>query len=692
MQLLYLSSNQLTGPIPAELGQLSQLREVDLGTNQLTGPIPAALGQLSQLRELILQLNGLTGSIPVELGQLSELQVLAFSHNPLTGSIPVELAQLSKLQILYLAFNRLTGMIPVELSQLSQLELLYLSHNHLTGTILVELAQLPALRTLALNNNQLTGPIPVELGQLSQLQRLLLNDNQLTGPIPVELAQLFHLQRLLLHNNQLTGPIPVELGQLSELRFLLLNHNRLTGPIPVELAQLFQLRWLWLDHNQLNGMIPNELGNLVRLQQLHLQNNQLVGQIPDELGELSSLTHFGFRGNQLTGPVPYQLLDLPDVYVRNLAAVRLSTGQIRVTWDDPGDPEAGYEYQLQIDNRIWTQFTAIEDPDAVLRLRSGATIEWIIGGLSSDVIYTAVGLRVWNRSGADSGAFASIRVLEASETMDLPYCLSLWEGEPCMTAAVLPHVFMGPLSENDAQAEILITNRDPKPESCDVAVLFHQGVSEAPEVLFDGQTVEANLLHMTVPRGGARILSLTADSAELVVGSVSVFVQAPCSASSLQVQGRYLVEDRMSREIDEVFSVSGQTPREWLGDGDCQVLTGVFGAGRNLGFASVTTDPGLSAPSGTQLHFRAFDLDGNLTGDLPSLEVTGEQSAMFPWDLQEPTIVEMCLDVPGTDSDFQISTIAIGILQKGNNVQWSDEGFADIIRSRKPSAWSDSGP
>ena len=148
----------------------------------------------------------------------------------------------------------------------------------------------------------------------------------------------------------------------------------------------------------------------------------------------------------------------------------------------------------------------------------------------------------------------------------------------------------------------------------------------------------------------------------------------------------------MSREIDEVFSVSGQTPREWLGDGDCQVLTGVFGAGRNLGFASVTTDPGLSAPSGTQLHFRAFDLDGNLTGDLPSLEVTGEQSARFPWDLQEPTIVEMCLDVPGADSDFQISTIAIGILQKGNNVQWSDEGFADIIRSRKPSAWSDSGP
>ena len=83
-------------------------------------------------------------------------------------------------------------------------------------------------------------------------------------------------------------------------------------------------------------MIPDELGNLVRLQLLHLQNNQLMGQIPDNLGRLADLIQFSYRGNQLTGPVPYQLIDLPDVYVRNLAAVRLSTGQIKVTWDDPG--------------------------------------------------------------------------------------------------------------------------------------------------------------------------------------------------------------------------------------------------------------------------------------------------------------------------------------------------------------------
>ncbi len=692
LQHLFLSSNQLTGMIPVELAQLSQLREVSLGSNQLTGPIPAELGQLAQLERLVLELNDLTGPIPAELSQLSKMQALGLSHNALRGPIPVELAQLPELRILYVAGNQLTGSIPAELSQLSQLELLYLSYNHLTGSIPVELSQLSKLRTLALNHNQLTGPIPVELGRLSQLRRLLLNHNQLTGSIPVELAQLFHLERLFLHNNQLTGPIPVELGQLAEMRYLYLNNNHFTGAIPAEFAQLFQLRRLYLDNNQLSGMIPRELGRLFRLQQLHLQNNQLTGQIPFELEQLTDLTQFSYRGNQLGGFIPPKLRRLPDVYVRNLAAVRLSTGQIRVTWDDPGDPAAGYEYQLEYDDRISTQVTPIDDPEAVLRLRGGPTIEWILGGLDPDVNYTAIVLWAWNRSGAGAGAYALVSPLEASEAMDLPFCLSLWEGEPCTTAAVLPHVFMGPLGQNDAQAEILLTNRDPKPESCDVAVLFHQGISDGPEIMFDGQTLIDNLLHTTIPRGGARILTLTADSADLVVGSVSVFAQAPCSANSLQVQARYLVEDRMNGEIDEVFSVAGQSSREWLGDGDCQILTGVFGAGRNLGFASVTTEPGLSAPAGTQLHIRAFDLEGNQPGDLPSLEITGEQSAMFPWEHQEPTIVEMCLDVPGTGSDFQLSTIAIGILQKGNNVQWSDEGFVDVIRWRRPSAWSDSGP
>ena len=47
-----LRGNELTGPIPPELGNLSNLQSLQLGGNHLTGPIPRELGNLSNLREL----------------------------------------------------------------------------------------------------------------------------------------------------------------------------------------------------------------------------------------------------------------------------------------------------------------------------------------------------------------------------------------------------------------------------------------------------------------------------------------------------------------------------------------------------------------------------------------------------------------------------------------------------------------
>ena len=85
----------LTGEIPAELGQLTQLTYLHLHNNQLTGEIPAELGQLTQLRELYLHNNQLTGEIPAELGQLTQLRELYLPYNQLTGEIPAELGQLT---------------------------------------------------------------------------------------------------------------------------------------------------------------------------------------------------------------------------------------------------------------------------------------------------------------------------------------------------------------------------------------------------------------------------------------------------------------------------------------------------------------------------------------------------------------------------------------------------------------------
>jgi Leucine-rich repeat (LRR) protein len=67
---LFLDHNELSGSIPAELGQLGALTLLYLNHNELTGPSPAELGQLGALCSLYLEQNQLSGPIPAELGQL----------------------------------------------------------------------------------------------------------------------------------------------------------------------------------------------------------------------------------------------------------------------------------------------------------------------------------------------------------------------------------------------------------------------------------------------------------------------------------------------------------------------------------------------------------------------------------------------------------------------------------------------
>ena len=195
---LNLISNGLTGTIPAELGNLTNLESLYLGRNRLTGTIPAELGNLTNLHSLGLGANQLSGTIPAELGNLNNLLGLGLDHNQLSGTIPVALGSLSSLQHLGLSANQLMGEIPAELDNLSSLQHLGLSENQLMGEIPAELGNLTNLEVLYLNNNQLSGTIPAELGNLTNLRWLWLHNNQLSGPIPAELGNLTNLQRLRL--------------------------------------------------------------------------------------------------------------------------------------------------------------------------------------------------------------------------------------------------------------------------------------------------------------------------------------------------------------------------------------------------------------------------------------------------------------------------------------------------------------
>ena len=262
---LYLYNNNLSGTIPAAVGDLTDLTSLPLGRNGLSGSIPAELGDLTNLTYLSLERNGLSGSIPAELGDLTDLTSLSLHGNDLSGSIPAELGDLTDLTSLSLHSNGLSGSIPAEIGDLTDLVWLVLHRNDLSGSIPGELGDLTNLEFLDMSVNGLSGSIPGELGDLTNLEFLDMSVNGLSGSIPGELGGLTNLARLFLNTNSLSGSIPAELGDLTELDSLLLDGNDLSGSIPAELGDLSNLVELRLGGNNFTGCVPAVLSAVSRI-------------------------------------------------------------------------------------------------------------------------------------------------------------------------------------------------------------------------------------------------------------------------------------------------------------------------------------------------------------------------------------------------------------------------------------------
>lgn len=169
-----------------ELGKLTELESIRASYNELgyalVGEIPAEIGNLKKLKELDLSWSGnnLSGNIPKELGNLTALTYLNLSGNALTGNIPAELGNLTALTYLDLSNNALTEEIPTELGNLLNLCHLKIHNNNLMGLVPKELGKLINLKTVP--------PPPLVIGP-SRLG-LTLYGNRLTGVFPEEIKRL----------------------------------------------------------------------------------------------------------------------------------------------------------------------------------------------------------------------------------------------------------------------------------------------------------------------------------------------------------------------------------------------------------------------------------------------------------------------------------------------------------------------
>ena len=152
-----MSGSGLSGPIPRELGALTNLTELHLVSNRLTGEISPQLGELSNLRKLGPRRQPAKPEIfPTELSKLSNLEHLDLALNRLTGEIPAGLANLANLTHLYLAGNQLTGCIPIglEVVLVNDLHSLDLFSCGAGGPDLV----VEVLQTLGLSSDRVASP------------------------------------------------------------------------------------------------------------------------------------------------------------------------------------------------------------------------------------------------------------------------------------------------------------------------------------------------------------------------------------------------------------------------------------------------------------------------------------------------------------------------------------------------------
>lgn len=273
---LALPGNNLRGRMPLELEEMTALRLLDLSFNWLEGVIAPGLGRIKTLTELYLESNLLSGPIPAELGTLP-LRALFLYDNRLEGPIPPELGNLSNLKNLRISENRLSGRIPPELGNLSAVQAIWLDENQLEGEIPPELGNLSSVQHLYVGYNNLSGSIPPELGNLQSIIALTFDGNNLTGPIPPELGKLESLSsELNLRENSLSGEIPAELGNLNRLTNLRLGDNKLTGLIPPEISRMHALEWLDLSDNPgLTGPLPSALADLVNLRRFEWRGTDL---------------------------------------------------------------------------------------------------------------------------------------------------------------------------------------------------------------------------------------------------------------------------------------------------------------------------------------------------------------------------------------------------------------------------------
>ncbi|AQK63417.1 probable receptor protein kinase TMK1 precursor [Zea mays] len=350
----------LTGTLPPEVGDLTELTRLEVFDNKLSGPLPSLPG-LSSLQVLLAH-NSSFASIPSDFFKgLTGLTAVAIDYNPFASwSLPTDLAACASLANFSAVSANVSGTLPDFLGEMPALQRLSLSLNQLSGPVPASLAGAPLVQ-LWLNGAHLNGSISF-VSNMTSLEQLWLHSNDFTGPMP-DFSRFDNLWDLQLRDNELTGPVPESLFKLKALKNVTLTNNLLQGPMPqipnqlhadikadserfcvqeagkpcdprvsllLEVAAGFMypkalatdwkgndpcvfpgvsciqgnITELIFTNKGLSGSISPSIGKISSLKVLNLANNNITGTVPEEVAALPSLTEVDLSNNNLYGKLP----------------------------------------------------------------------------------------------------------------------------------------------------------------------------------------------------------------------------------------------------------------------------------------------------------------------------------------------------------------------------------------------------
>ncbi|KAL2494654.1 putative LRR receptor-like serine/threonine-protein kinase RFK1 [Forsythia ovata] len=253
---IVIKSYNLPGVLPPELVQLPYLEFIDFAYNLLTGTVPKEWAS-TRLNSISVLVNRLSGEIPSDLGNMTNLTYLNLEANQFSGAIPSELGKLINLKTLILSANQLTGKLPISFSRLTNLNDFRISDNILSGPIPDVIQNWKQLTRLEMHASGLEGPIPSQISLLTTLTDLRISD--IKGP-PQEFPMLRSstgLITLVLRNCNISGNIPAYIWRLRLLQMLDVSFNKLVGEISRDIAR--NLKVVFVTGNMLSGNIPDTI-------------------------------------------------------------------------------------------------------------------------------------------------------------------------------------------------------------------------------------------------------------------------------------------------------------------------------------------------------------------------------------------------------------------------------------------------